>query len=83
MVIGSDSSSDGGFHVLGIYQLPLDFLSPHFAPASELLADFLLHPAFAPQYIEKQKGIILEEMKRGQEIIASIVAPAEPRIFKG
>ena len=38
-------------------------LDEHLLPAVDVLADLLLHPAFAPDDIEKEQKVVLEEIK--------------------
>src|SRR5688572_6150280 len=38
-------------------------IDDHLPIAFDVLADMLLHPMFAPEDIEKEKGVILEELK--------------------
>lgn len=38
-------------------------LDEHIAPALDVLSDLVLHPTFAPEDLEREKGVILEEIK--------------------
>jgi predicted Zn-dependent peptidase len=38
-------------------------LDEHTAPALDVLADLVLHPTFVPEELDREKGVILEEIK--------------------
>lgn len=42
-------------------------LDEHLAEAMEIQADLVLHPRFDPEDIEKEKGVVLEELKMGTD----------------
>ena len=42
-------------------------LDEHITPALDVLADLVLHPTFAPEEIEREKGVILEEIKMDED----------------
>src|SRR5437763_5623602 len=42
-------------------------LDQHLSPAFDVLADLVLHPMFRPEDIEKEKGVILEEIKMEED----------------
>lgn len=42
-------------------------LDEHLAEAMEIQADLVLHPRFDPGDIEKEKGVVLEELKMGND----------------
>lgn len=41
--------------------------SPHFSRAVDLLTDMLLHSRFAPEDVEKERGVILEELAASKD----------------
>ncbi|MFN3973837.1 MAG: M16 family metallopeptidase [Dehalococcoidia bacterium] len=47
--------------------------SPHFSHALDLLADMLLHSRFAPEDVEKERGVILEELASSKDNPAEYV----------
>ena len=42
-------------------------LDEHITPALDVLADLVLHPTFTPEEIEREKGVILEEIKMDED----------------
>ncbi len=42
-------------------------LDQHLADAVELLADLLLHPRFEPQELERERGVVLEEIASAED----------------
>ena len=42
-------------------------LDDHLPQAFDVLSDLVLHPMFRPEDIEKEKGVILEELKMDQD----------------
>jgi predicted Zn-dependent peptidase len=42
-------------------------LDEHIAPALDVLSDLVLHPTFTPEEIEREKGVILEEIKMDED----------------
>jgi len=48
-------------------------IDDHLPIAFDVLADMLLHPMFAPEDIEKEKGVILEELKMEVDSAESLV----------
>lgn len=57
-------------------------LAPHFAACLEVLADIVLHPVFDARDVEKERSVILEELKsyddEPEELIQDV---AEQRLF--
>jgi len=48
-------------------------LDEHVPKAFDILADMLLHPRFAPEDVEKEKGVILEELKMEKDNPETVV----------
>jgi predicted Zn-dependent peptidase len=42
-------------------------LDEHISPALDVLSDLVLHPTFTPEEIEREKGVILEEIKMDED----------------
>src|SRR5271163_3643127 len=42
-------------------------LDENVAPALDVLSDLVLHPTFAPEDVEREKGVILEEIKMDED----------------
>ena len=56
-------------------------LDEHVAEAMELQADLVLHPRFDPADIEKEKGVILEELKMGTDNPETFISDVFVRHF--
>ncbi len=55
----------------------------HFSRSLDIIADMLLNPRFAPGEIEKERGVILEEMKMVQDTPMHYVADLFEKLLYG
>ncbi|MBM4319807.1 MAG: insulinase family protein [Deltaproteobacteria bacterium] len=75
--------SISGFSGRNSFGLRTEFLAEHLVPALELLADCLLDPALPPEELQRERGLVLEEIRARDDNLASLSFRAFTQLLFG
>lgn len=75
--------SIGGFSGRNSFGLRAQFLASELVPALELFTDCLLDPAFPPEEVERERGLVLEEIRARDDNLANLSFRAFAQLLFG